>query len=80
LADFLRRCLMGVMAVLLLATAPAVASADEYDEQRAGHPLRTAAYILHPVGVLIDTLIFRPAHWLGSHEPLSTIFGHETDD
>ena len=38
---------------------------------------RIVAYILHPVGVLIDYLVLRPAHWLGSHEPFSTIFGHE---
>jgi hypothetical protein len=29
--------------------------------------------------VFFDYLLFRPAHWLGSKEPLKTIFGH-TDD
>ena len=52
-------------------------SADEYDEKSSGHPLRIVAYVLHPVGVAIDYLLLRPAHWLGSHEPLKTIFGHE---
>ena len=47
--------------------------------QYAGHPLRIVAYVLHPVGVLFDYLIFRPAHWIGSKEPMKTIFGH-TDD
>lgn len=63
------------LAASLATVAPA--SADEYDPQRAGHPLRIAAYVLHPVGVALDYLIFRPAHWLGHHEPIRTIFGHE---
>jgi len=53
------------------------AAADEYDAENAGHPLRIVAYILHPVGVVIDYLLLRPAHWLGSHEPFKTAFGHE---
>lgn len=63
--------LLGVMASATPATA------DRYDPKRAGHPLRVLAYVVHPVGVALDYLIFRPAHWIGSHEPLRTIFGHE---
>jgi hypothetical protein len=48
---------------------------DDYDSKQAGHPLRIAAYVLHPVGVIIDRLIFRPAWWIGSHEPFHTLFG-----
>ena len=62
-------------AAFLLA-APSVALADEYESTRAGHPLRIAGYVLHPFGVVIDTLILRPAHWVGSHEPWASIFGH----
>jgi hypothetical protein len=39
--------------------------------------VRIIAYALHPVGVILDYLIFRPVHWLGSHEPLRTLFGQE---
>ena len=53
------------------------ALADRYEPKRAGHPLRIAAYIVHPIGVLIDYLILRPAHWVGDREPFTTIFGHE---
>ena len=28
------------------------------------------AYVLHPVGVALDVLIFRPAHWVGSQGAL----------
>lgn len=66
---------LGAVAVLLLAAAPA--AADEYDPQEAGHPVRILAYALHPVGVLLDVLIFRPAHWIGSVEGLDEFFGHE---
>ncbi len=74
----LRRVLVSVVAaVLLLAGASGPAFADEYDKSMAGHPLRIVAYALHPVGVAIDYLIMRPAHWLVSQEPMKTIFGHE---
>ncbi len=53
------------------------ANADEYDSESAGHPLRIAAYILHPVGWALDLLIMRPAHWIVSQEPLDQVFGHE---
>ncbi len=53
------------------------AQADEYDPDRAGHPLRILAYVLHPVGVIADYLVFRPAHAIVHYEPLKTLFGHE---
>ena len=68
-------------ALCLAFAAPGIAHADRYDPQRAGHPLRIAAYALHPVGVILDYLIFRPGHWIGSHEPIRTLVGHpETRD
>ena len=71
-----RRALALVTAIAALSLA-VPAQADRYDPQKAGHPMRILAYIVHPVGVMLDMLIFRPAHWLGSKEPLATIFGHE---
>jgi len=71
-----RAALAMLVLAAALAAAPA-ARADEYDSQEAGHPLRVVAYVLHPVGVALDYLIFRPAHWLGHHEPIRTLFGHE---
>jgi hypothetical protein len=59
---------------LLVAAGPA--RADDHDPKRSGHPLRIVAYALHPVGVIVDTLVFRPAHWLVHREPLRTLFGH----
>ncbi len=70
----------GWVAALFVALALALSSpaaADEYDSSNAGHPIRLIAYALYPVGVAIDYLLLRPAHWLVSYEPLKTIFGHE---
>lgn len=71
-----RRALALVTAIAAFALASPV-QADRYDPQKSGHPMRILAYAVHPVGVLLDLLIFRPAHWLGSKEPLATFFGHE---
>jgi hypothetical protein len=73
---FTRRTLALATAIAALALATP-AAADKYDPQEAGHPMRIVAYALHPVGVLLDLLIFRPAHWVGSHEPLASFFGHK---
>ncbi len=65
-------CALGLF--LLLATLPA--AADEYREEYAGHPLRIVAYVVHPIGVILDYVLLRPFHWIGSHEPFKTLFGH----
>lgn len=64
-----------LVALFLLGTGPA--AAESYDSKRSGHPLRVLAYIVHPIGVILDTLIFRPFHWLGSKEPVKTLVGQE---
>jgi hypothetical protein len=74
----LRRGVAAALAVLPLCAA--AARADEYDPQRAGHPVRIIAYALHPVGVILDLAIFRPAHWIGSLPVLNKLFGHELYD
>jgi hypothetical protein len=72
------RSIQAAVFVFALALA-APAAADEYDSERAGHPIRILAYIAHPVGVAFDYLLLRPCHWIGSQEPFSTIFGHTED-
>jgi hypothetical protein len=70
------RCLAAALALAAFAVASG-ARADDYDPQKAGHPLRIVAYVVHPVGVVLDLLIFRPAHWVGSLPGLDKFFGHE---
>jgi len=76
----IRRLLaMSCAAWLLLLGAPALGAdraEDDYDSTEAGNPLRIVAYVLHPVGVVLDTLIFRPAQWIGSKEPIKTLVGN----
>ncbi len=69
---------VGLCAALWLAGSPALAHV--HDSTRSGHPLRIIAYVLHPVGVVLDTVIMKPIHWIGSYEPMSTLFGHEEDE
>jgi hypothetical protein len=38
------------------------------------------AYVLHPIGVGLDYLLFRPAHWAVSLPGIRTIFGHDIDE
>jgi hypothetical protein len=66
---------MAVLVALLGLALPAQAGPTRYNPQRAGHPLRIAAYVAHPFGVILDTLIFHPAWWIGQHEPFHTLFG-----
>ena len=63
----------------LLAFTPVTkgAEAAQYDPKKAGNPVRIAAYILHPVGVLLDYGLMRPCFWIVQREPCSTIFGYE---
>lgn len=66
-----------LMIVLTISLLGSPAAADRYDEDEAGHPLRIVAYIVHPIGVILDYLILRPGHWFVSQEPMRTLFGHE---
>lgn len=76
----LRRSLAALLVCAGLAVLAGPAAADEYDARRAGHPLRVVAYVLHPIGVTLDYLLFRPAHWVGSLPGVRTFFGHEIDE
>ncbi len=70
-----KRFLAGSLGLFLL-VAPLTAAANEYEKERAGHPLRIVAYVVHPIGVILDYVLLRPFHWIGSHEPFKTLFGH----
>ncbi len=61
---------------VVLTSAPRQALADEYDDSQS-HPLRIVAYVVHPLGVLLEWVAERPFHALvsGSKE-LEYLFGH----
>jgi hypothetical protein len=68
-----------ILAAILLSLVlfPAAARAGTYDARKAGHPLRIAAYAVHPVGYALDRLLFHPVWWVGQHQPFRSIFGVE---
>lgn len=73
----MRRLAFAAALTVALAAGAGPAGADPYDPQEAGHPLRIVAYALHPAGVILDRLLFRPAHWLvHRHRAIETLFGH----
>ena len=78
--ESLRRTALCLAAAAMLSLAPLSASANDHNPERSGHPLRIVSYMLHPIGVVLDTLLFRPAHWVGSHEPFRTLFGHDPEN
>jgi hypothetical protein len=67
------------LCALAVGLTAAAANADEHRSDRAGHPLKIIGTLLHPVGVVLDWVIFRPAHWLQEREPVKTLTGHEED-
>ena len=70
-----------LVAALMLAAALLTAHgarADDYDPQEAGHPLKVAAYIAAPVGVIFDYVVMRPAHWLVQRQPFRTLFAYDS--
>jgi hypothetical protein len=52
-----------------------VPPSDDYDEMQA-HPLRIAAYLIHPIGFTLEWLVFRPFHRLVAQQSLAPVFGH----
>lgn len=72
---FKRIFALGVALCVVSVALPA--AADEYEDKWAGHPLRIAGYVLHPIGVILDYAFFRPGHWLVHREPARTLFGHD---
>jgi len=71
------RVVGGALLLASLVGAAPTARADDHDPKRAAHPVRIVAYALHPIGVVLDYLIVRPAHWVVEREPFRTLFGHQ---
>ena len=69
--------LIGTLAVAVwLIGMPVRASAhDAYDDSES-HPLRLAAYAIHPAGFALEWLVMRPIHFVVSQPQLEPIFGH----
>ena len=67
---------LSLVAVLVMYGSALAIPQDEYDDSQS-YPLRVAAYLLNPVGVGLEYVIFRPFHWLVSYnDTTELIFGH----
>lgn len=64
-----------ILLLVVALQAPALAQAAEYKPRKAGHPVRIVAYALHPVGYLLDRLIFYPAWLIAQWEPVGALVG-----
>ncbi|MEX0805706.1 MAG: OmpA family protein [Candidatus Binatia bacterium] len=59
-----------------LGLKPVFAVPNEYDDSQS-HPLRIAAYLIHPAAWLLEQVVFRPFHFFVSATPLlEEIHGH----
>jgi len=73
----LRSLVVALVLTSTLATKPALAAPDEYDDSQS-NPFRIAAYLMYPVGWLAEWVVFRPFHFLVSAtEPQEAFFGHQ---
>lgn len=63
------------LAGMLIGMPASVRAHDAYDDSES-HPLRIAAYALHPVGWALEWIAFRPLHFVVSQPRLEPIFGH----
>jgi len=61
-----------------LTQIPTTMTSKEVNPGSLGHPFRYAAFLLHPVGVATDYLLFRPAMFLFSRAP--GVFGWTQED
>jgi hypothetical protein len=67
--------LLAAPVVVVAAPAPEPRVDCEYDDSQS-HPLRIAAYAVHPVGVALKYLVAWPIHWVVSRPSLEGVFGH----
>jgi hypothetical protein len=77
----MRKLIMVAVAVALLGSAQLsfAGGADDYDDSQS-HPLRLAAYIIHPIGWTLEWLVTRPFHELVAQPDLAPIFGHASHE
>lgn len=78
----MRKLIMVAVAAALLGSAQlsfAVGGADDYDDSQS-HPLRLAAYLIHPIGFTLEWLVTRPFHELVAQPDLAPVFGHTSHE
>ncbi len=78
----MRKLIVVAVAAVLLGGAQlsfALEGADDYDDSQS-HPLRIAAYLMHPIGYTLEWLVTRPFHELVAQPDLAPVFGHTSHE
>jgi hypothetical protein len=70
-----RQLLMALVVAGVVAVPATGRAHDAYDDTQS-HPLRLAAYAIHPIGYAAEWLVMRPIHFLVSQPNVEKIFGH----
>ncbi len=73
----MRKLLTFWLSVSILFVFSKTAVSHELTPEEAGHPVRLAAYALHPIGFVLYHGILKPAHGLVSKPGLKEVFGHQ---
>lgn len=71
----MKRLLLALVLALGAVAPGSVLAHDAYDDTQS-HPLRLAAYALHPAGYALEWLVMRPIHFIVSNPTLEPVFGH----
>ena len=71
------RIMLGFLVVALFSCASLGFSNDYERLGEDDHPLRIAAYVLHPAGVAIEYAVTRPIHWFTKQTELNKVFGSD---
>lgn len=68
-----------LLAVLLcaLTVLSVPTQADRYRRGASDNPFRLVSYVVYPVGLLAEYVVFRPVHWVVSQPTLDVVFGHK---
>lgn len=75
----MKRLVVATLVAVTLSLGAGTAWADEASreyEDAIMHPLRLAAYAVHPVGFALEWLVGRPFHYVISRPYLDKIFGY----
>jgi hypothetical protein len=84
----MRRAII-ILAAALMLSAPQIARAQYADTDRQNpseytdedsHPLRVAAYILAPVGFLLEWTVARPIHYIATDTFLAPVFNGDVSE
>lgn len=71
-----KRLTLATATVLMLLSAN-TSQAHVYDRDDSDYWLRYVAYALHPIGVIVETLVLKPIHYVVSYSPATNdFFGH----